>query len=164
MKEKIVNILRNVYDVLKQIGEEIIQDLKNKKEIRLNNQMAMQMQVIMEQIRNELYECLHSSNYHNLNDVTIPSNIRIVDWICAGGTTVIHYSISKNNTASPVLAHAVLQNILSNMNRDIASKTSLLLNTFGYEYMRVYYPYLYNGMQIINLKDTGFDVELEVAV
>ena len=50
------------------------------------------------------------------------------------------------------------------MNRDIASTASLLLNTFGYEYMRVYYPYLYNGMQIINLKDTGFDVELEVAV
>ena len=60
--------------------------------------------------------------------------------------------------------YAVLQNILSNMNRDIASKASLLLNTFGYEYMRVYYPYLYNGMQIINLKDTGFYVELEVAV
>ena len=164
MKEKIVNILKNVIDVLKKISEEVVQDLNNKKEIRLNNQMAMQMQVIMEQVRNELYECLHGGNYHNLNDVTIPSNIRIVGWISAGGTTIIHYSISKNNTASPVLAHAVLQNILSNMNRDIASKASLLLNTFGYEYMRVYYPYLYNGMQIINLRDTGFDVELEVAV
>lgn len=30
--------------------------------------------------------------------------------------------------------------------------------------MWMYYPFLYKGMKIINLKDTGFDVELEVAV
>ena len=32
MKEKIVNILKNVIDVLKKISEEVVQDLNNKKE------------------------------------------------------------------------------------------------------------------------------------
>ena len=42
--------------------------------------------------------------------------------------------------------------------------TPFALRLLAYVLRILYYPYLYNGMQIINLKDTGFDVELEVAV
>jgi len=162
--DKMIDYLIKGWHCVKNICEKCIQDMENRKEIQRRNQIAIQMNSIVLQVRDELYDCFHSANYHNLNQVVVPANIRTVGWLCLGNSTLIQYSISKNNTSINALPHAVLQSIQSDMNKDIASTANTLLNMYGYAYMAMYYPYIYKGIYVTKIRDTGLDVEIEICI
>ena len=50
------------------------------------------------------------------------------------------------------------------MNKDIATTQHSLIYTYGYDYVSNFFPYLYNGVYIMALKDVGAEVELVVAL
>ncbi len=111
-------------------------------------------------IRYDLFEGFRHSNYPNIHPVVTFNNIRSCGWCIQNNTVIYRYTLSKTN-AEP-LASPILKSIMSNMNTDLAGALTTLVHMYGYDYVSSYYPYLYNGLYIVSIRDLGIDIELTV--
>lgn len=160
--DKVKDVIKQIINFIKVVGEAKFQKINDEKEARLKSQLAVQMQNIAMQVRDELFECIHNFNNNKISRIVAPSSIRVDGWFNTGQSILLYYSISKSE--SEKLAHIILANMMANFNKDIASTANALINAWGLDYVRLYYPHIYNGIYVTSVRDMGLDIEIEVTI
>ena len=114
-------------------------------------------------IPNELYEALRQGNYPLIQPIQSCRNFRFNSWVKSKGIILYKYRLQKVNIQQPI-ANIVLQQMMVNMNKDIASAQNELINLYGHEYVSAFYWCIYYGMYIMAIKDVGMEIEITVVL
>ncbi|MCR5798736.1 MAG: hypothetical protein K6G69_01555 [Lachnospiraceae bacterium] len=131
---------------------------------------AQKQQIMMNQIaannsnaiRYDLFQGFRHSNYPNLHPIVSFNNIRNHGWSIQNNSVIYRYTLAK--TSAEPLPSAILQSMMSNMNTDLAGALTTLIDLYDPQYVSMFYPYLYNGVLIVSIRDLGIDVELSVMI
>lgn len=150
------SVITKISQAYQYVKQEISESAQMKQQAVLNQVAANNILAI----RYDLYEGLRNSYYPNLKPIETFNSIRCNGWGLKQNTVVYMYTLAKINTE--VLPSPVLQLIMSNMNKDIAAALVTLNSLYGYEYVRAFYPYLFQGLYIVSIRDLGIDVEISV--
>lgn len=109
----------------------------------------------------ELFECFHLQNYTGLAPITNPRSIRIFTYRKNNGTFIFKFRLAKS--IRDTIAAVQLQNMMQNMNADIASTQAYLAYLYGYQYLSMNYPYLFYGIWITAIQELG-DSDIIISV
>ena len=160
-----MNIKNVVYQIVSSIKDEITAAQAAKEQQRAAVERAKQDQLAydyMSALRADLFEALRDHKYGRIAYISAASDIRIDRYkVLADGSYVYFYRLSKIDD-NPI-ARSILNQISGNINRDIASTHQELCREYGDIYVSQMYPFLYKGLYITGIRDTG-GTDVTVAV
>ena len=152
-----MNIKNVVYQIISSIKDEITAAQAAKEQQRAAVERAKQNQFIynyMSGLRMDLFESMRDHKYGRLAYISAASDIRIDRYkVLADGSYVYFYRLSKIDN-NPI-ARTSQDEIRANINRDIASTHQELCREYGDIYVSQMYPFLYKGLYITGIRDTG---------
>lgn len=130
---------------------------------KMNELRALQVQIydMMLAMTIELYECFHLQNYAGLAPITNPRSIRIFTYKKNNGIFIFKFRLAKS--IRDTIAAVQLQNMMQNMNADIASMQAYLAYLYDYQYLSINYPYLFYGIWITAIQELG-DSDIIISV
>ena len=145
------------YQCLSSVKDEIAKAQAAKEQQRATVEHARQNQVIynyMSALRLDLFEAMHGHRYGRLSQIEMASDIRISDYkILKDGSIVYLFDLEK--TDGGTIARTILDLVRVDMNRDIVSCHKDLCHNYGDIYVSQMFPFLYYGLHIIAIRDTG---------
>lgn len=131
---------------------------------RILDQQRMNILDAMYEMAQELYTAWNESHFGNLVKINNPRIIRVDDFRSTSKGILYFFRISKES-ATNVIPFVALEQIKKNMNTDIASAQKQLSYYVGdYATFQYMYPFLSNGIYVMDLKDLNDgDILLSVA-
>lgn len=127
-------------------------------------QRCTQITDAMYAMTQDLYVAWNESHFGNLVKIGSPQMIRVADFCQTPDGLIYRFRLSKESITTTLPAIA-LEQIKRNMNADIVSAQRTLQYLIGdYATFQFMYPFLANGIYIMDLKDLNDgDVLLSVA-
>lgn len=107
-------------------------------------------------MRTDLFEAFHDKHYSHLYTITSVHDIRMEGYNYSKqiGWTYM-FLLSKKTSENEKIARTFLSDIRANMNTDISSTQKELQNFWGNQYFLSFYPFLANGVYVMDVKDIG---------
>lgn len=163
MKKRASQLLNTTVDFITNMMREQKERQLLQKELFQKKQQEKQAYQVMLNLRYELFECFKEKSYANVLNISNPAQIRIHNYAQTNHGIEFYFRLSKK-TSEPI-ARILLSEMKENMNRDIKSTTSDIINCFGSEYLICVFPYLTKGIYVMGVSDTGTsDIIISVQV
>ena len=152
-----MSLKKIIYQIVSSIKDEITAAQAAKEQQRAAVERAKQDQLAydyMSALRADLFEALRDHKYGRIAYISAASDIRIHSYKKLNdGSFVYFFNLQKIDCSS--IARTILDQVCSNMNRDIASTHQELCREYGDIYVSQMYPFLYKGLYITGIRDTG---------
>lgn len=118
------------------------------------------IQDFMYRLSNDLFAVLRGRNYYFVRTVTAVADIRLSGFRTVNGRLLYSYELTK--TTSQTAAHAVLGQVRRDINSDMERARHYLLSVYGAQAFLMSYPFLYYGLYITGIADTGTAIRIDV--
>lgn len=151
---KIKQSLKEIVAFLQLQFQKYKMEQQQQQQIRLKQQQQQQIKEIMYGMTKDLYYAFHNNRYANLSRVLHPTNIRLYNYKITDKGTLYLFQISKESP-DVTIASILLDEIKDNMNRDIVATQQDLIFHYGWEYVQMFYPFLWNGIYVMSVQDLG---------
>ena len=156
MKKKLIATLNKMCEALKCALHTYYKEKQRQKsqwEKRVKDDVIYNFMFAM---RTDLFEAFQNRHYSHLCPIKNIRDIRITDYSYSQkiGWTYM-FQLSKTASENDKIARTFLIDIKSNMNKDIASAQKELFHFWGNQYFLSFYPFLANGVYVMDIKDMG---------
>lgn len=119
------------------------------------------IQSLMYDLAYDLFHVLHNRNYYFVRPLTAVADIRVTSYQkCANNRYVYIYELTKTTIA--ITAETILQQVKQDTNADIAQARHYLMSVYGTQAFMLTYPYLFHGIKVLGLLDTGTAIRIAV--
>lgn len=169
MKKKLSQqLMQELKDALHNLNQNL--QLNNeKKEDALKQAQLQQQQATtnalcnqeLADIQNELFQTFSGNHYPYTAPITTPSDIIPLGYKLSPNGVLYGYNVLS--TTMQNIPHCVLQQIKPKMNTDIYRAQQQLLAQYPFNYAAALYPYIINGLYIMDVKQDGMYLTLTVA-
>lgn len=153
----LTSAVSNVMDYYK--SEKELQEVRAQQLQQL--QEAQYIQSLMYDLAYDLFHVLHNRNYYFVRPLTAVADIRVTSYQkCANNRYVYIYELTKTTIA--ITAETILKQVKQDTNADIAQARHYLMSVYGTQAFMLTYPYLFHGIKVLGLLDTGTAIRIAV--
>lgn len=123
-------------------------------------QQTNYIQSLMYALANDLFYVLHGRNYYFIRAITAVADIRSLDYQEYNGQFIFTYELTK--TTQETVASTILNQVRQDINADIAQAHHNLISVYGEQTFVFTYPFLFHGIKVVGILDTGTAIRIEV--
>jgi hypothetical protein len=157
-----------IKDTIKKLASNVLEIIKRQHNNAIKQAQAQAIQTerlkistLMYDMTVDLFQGLGGRQYTSLVTITVPADIRVYNYVLKNNDYIYEFTISKQNMNK--IAITLLQQIVFNMNRDLAQAQFRISSAYGNAMLCSAFPFLYQGVYVIGAVDVGTDVVLSVA-
>ena len=158
MKEKTNKLISCIWKMIQDLFNIIIQIIKwafaptPQNTLPEKDKLNFAIHTMMHQMTIDLYRSFHAHSY-NLFPIKTVESIRLHNWKLQAGYYFYQFTIEKKS-ADKIPAF-LLKQMKDDMNTDIFSARDNILYFEEPEYLFYTYPFLYHGIKVISVEDSG---------
>ena len=154
-----------IYQLLLSIKDEVIAAQAAREQQRAVVERTKQDKLAydyMSGLRMDLFEAMRDHKYGRLCQIATATDIRILNYKKLNDGSFVYFFNLQKVDCNPI-SRSILDLISSNINRDIASCYNDLRNNYGDIYVSQMFPFIYKGLYITGMRDTG-GIDVTIAV
>lgn len=160
MADAIKKIASTYYQTERELQEVRVQQLQQQQQQQLQQRTRQYIKSLMYSLTNDLFVALHGQNYSFIRPLSAPAEIRVCGYSFINGQNVYEFELTKTQTA--VVTDVSLKQLRWDFNSDIELAQHHMVSVYGTQDFFMPYPFLYYGMRVVRIKDTGTAIRIGV--
>lgn len=168
MKEQITKILNYIWKTIQELVNIIVIIIRwvfepnqaQPNTLTEKEKLYLAVDIMMHQMSIDLYRAFHFHGY-NLSPIEHVESIRLHNWKLQNSIFFYQFTLEKKSDGK--ISNYLLNKMKNDMNTDIVRARTNTLYSEGEEFLYYTYPFLYHGITVISVEDSGF-VDIIVTV